>query len=81
MNAWLVPGFGRDLRLDFDRDEIPAIAFERDLLWSRIGMAPFLTQDEKRELLGFTPLEESSAPDAPLSPEAKGRLKKKIRKG
>jgi len=80
LNSWLVPAFGRDLTLDFDRDEIPAIAFERDLLWSRIGMAPFLTPNEKRTLLGFSPLDEaeSASETSPSAAEVKHRLKKKI---
>ncbi|MCH8322587.1 MAG: phage portal protein, partial [Proteobacteria bacterium] len=46
LNHWLVPRFGPDLRLDFDRDAIPALTFERDMLWNRVGMAPFLTSFE-----------------------------------
>lgn len=37
-----------------DLDHVPAFASERDALWTRIGAADFLTDDEKRALLGVT---------------------------
>lgn len=58
LNAWLVPKYNDpDLRLDFDRDAIPALTYERDALWARIGAATFLTPNEKRNILGFENIE------------------------
>jgi len=34
-------------------DQVPALAAERDTQWKRIAMADFLTEDEKRALLGL----------------------------
>lgn len=40
-----------DIRPDFDK--VSALAGERDAHWNRIANAPFLSDDEKRQLLGF----------------------------
>ncbi|MCK5041655.1 MAG: phage portal protein [Sphingomonadales bacterium] len=57
LNTWLLPRFENDLRLDFDRDAIPSLQFERAALWQRLSDAPFLTLNEKREALGYSPIE------------------------
>ncbi len=54
--GWLAPLFGADLRLVPDADRIDALAVEREALWQRIGAAAFLTEDEKREAVGYRPL-------------------------
>jgi HK97 family phage portal protein len=36
-----------------DLDQVPALAAERDTQWNRIATADFLTEDEKRALLGL----------------------------
>ena len=41
------------LRLEVDRDAIPALAADREKLWSQVAAADFLTDDEKRALLGL----------------------------
>ena len=48
-----------DLRLDLrpDLDQIPALAGEREAQWRRVGEATFLTDAEKRRLLGLPALE------------------------
>ena len=79
LNHWLVPRFGPDLRLDFDRDAIPALTFERDMLWNRVGMAPFLTPNEKRKILGFEPLQGGEVLNRPI-PAIPGEVKKKNKK-
>ena len=35
-------------------DTVPAFASERDALWARVGAADFLSDDEKRKLLGLS---------------------------
>jgi phage portal protein BeeE len=37
---------------------VPALAAERDQQWARVGAADFLTQTEKRVLLGLPRLAE-----------------------
>jgi HK97 family phage portal protein len=43
------------LRLDVDVDRVGALASEREKLWRQVSAAKFLTDAEKRELLGFAP--------------------------
>jgi phage portal protein BeeE len=43
------------LRLEVDLDGIPALWSDRETLWRSVGAADFLTDDEKREMLGFAP--------------------------
>ena len=52
LDGWLAPRFGPDLRLEADKDAIPALAAEREAVWTRIGQAHFLTPNEKRAELG-----------------------------
>lgn len=54
---WLAPAFGSELSLMIDTDRIEALSADRDSLWARVIAAPFLTVNEKREMLGFSPLE------------------------
>lgn len=61
LNRWLGPRFGRDLRLWFDLDEVPALGAEREALWARVGAAAFLTDEEKREAVGYGPAETSQS--------------------
>ncbi len=53
LTAWLAPVFGEGLELEPDLDAIEALASERESLWRRVTAAPFLTDDEKREALGY----------------------------
>ena len=50
--AWLRPAFG-DIHFDYDVDRIEALAGERAAEWARVGAADFLTDDEKREAVGY----------------------------
>lgn len=43
------------LRLEVDLDRVGALASEREKLWRQVSAAKFLTDGEKRELLGFAP--------------------------
>lgn len=49
---WLAPAFGT-FTVTADLDRIPALSSERDALWARINAASFLTDDEKREAVGY----------------------------
>lgn len=52
-SGWLAPVFGDGLRFEPDLDRIAGLAVERDALWSRIGSAAFLTEEEKRRAVGY----------------------------
>jgi phage portal protein BeeE len=44
---------GDDVRLSPDLDQVPALSAERDAQWARVAGADFLSQAEKRRLLGL----------------------------
>ncbi len=46
-------GIYRSVRVEANLDRIDALAGERESEWRRIGAAGFLTDDEKREALGY----------------------------
>lgn len=52
---WLKPAYGGSLRLWYDADQIEALSVEREALWKRVGRAEFLSEDEKREAVGYGP--------------------------
>ncbi len=54
---WLADFTGEELRLFPDLDQVPALSQERETTWRRIGEATFLTDGEKRTLLGLPVLE------------------------
>ncbi|KAF0227821.1 MAG: Phage portal protein [Beijerinckiaceae bacterium] len=53
MAHWLQPCFTETIRFRPDVDAIEALASEREALWRRVSAASFLTEDEKREALGY----------------------------
>jgi HK97 family phage portal protein len=57
LTHWLSPAFGAQIRLVVDTDDLPALAADRAALWEQVGKAPFLTVNEKRETIGFSPIE------------------------
>ncbi|HCI49083.1 MAG: phage portal protein [Alphaproteobacteria bacterium RIFCSPHIGHO2_01_FULL_41_14] len=56
MNRWIVPAYGEQLAFAYDADQIPALGCRRERLWNRIQDATFLTVNEKRSALGYSPL-------------------------
>ncbi len=59
LSHWLA-GFGGDqVSLMPDLDQIPALAAEREAQWARVGAASFLTDAEKRQILGLPRLAEA----------------------
>ena len=42
-----------DLQLSVDRDAVPALAVDRELLWSQVSAASFISDVEKRAILGL----------------------------
>ncbi|NBD28514.1 MAG: phage portal protein [Alphaproteobacteria bacterium] len=57
LSDWLGDFVGEEVSLRPDLDQVPALASEREAQWARIGAADFLTDAEKRRLLGLPPLE------------------------
>lgn len=56
LNKWLIGFYRESLYLDYNTDAIPALASKREILWGKIEKASFLTINEKRSLLGFSPI-------------------------
>jgi HK97 family phage portal protein len=54
---WLAPAFGDGIRIDIDTDRVDALAADRTALWQRVSSADFLTLNEKREAVGYAPVE------------------------
>lgn len=53
LTRWLLPMYGNStLRFDYDRDAISALTSRRDAYWARINAATFLSDEEKKKLLG-----------------------------
>jgi HK97 family phage portal protein len=42
-------------RLAIDLDRVPALADDREKLWAQVGAATFLSDEEKRAMLGLAP--------------------------
>ena len=53
VSHWLSGFTGEMVELRPDLDQVPALAVERDQQWARVGAASFLTDAEKRMLLGL----------------------------
>ncbi len=53
VSEWLVGFTGEELVLKPDLDQVPALSAERDAQWARVNGADFLTDAEKRALLGL----------------------------
>ena len=54
---WLAPQFGDAVRIVIDTDRIDALASDRAALWERVSNAGFLTLNEKREAVGYAPVD------------------------
>jgi HK97 family phage portal protein len=57
LTQWLAPQFGDGIRLAIDTDRIDALASDRAALWQRVSEAPFLTLNERREAVGYAPVD------------------------
>lgn len=55
LNNWLFTGARQSdtLMLDYDLNNVPALAIKREALWKRAQEADFLTLNEKREIVGM----------------------------
>ncbi|MDR0625162.1 MAG: phage portal protein [Holosporales bacterium] len=61
LNMWLVPLFHENLRLAYNKDDIPALTARRDCVWAKMQESSFLTINEKRRALGYCPLPDGDA--------------------
>ena len=57
-SAFLSELSGEAVELRVDLDQVPALSAEREAQWRRVSEAAFLTDAEKRSLLGLPPLAE-----------------------
>jgi phage portal protein BeeE len=53
LSAWLPTFYGEAFQIKVDFDHVPALAEEREALWRRITASDFLSDAEKRQLLGL----------------------------
>jgi HK97 family phage portal protein len=58
MSGWLPAFYGAAFQVKVDFDNVPALAGEREALWRRISAAGFLSDAEKRQLLGLPRLQD-----------------------
>lgn len=54
-SQWLGPLFGDDLKLIVNADGVDALSSDRAATWARVNAADFLTEQEKREAVGYQP--------------------------
>ncbi len=59
LSNWLAPMFDGSFRITYDADEIPTNSEKRDALWERVSAAAFLSDAEKRSLLGLAEMTEA----------------------
>jgi HK97 family phage portal protein len=52
-NNRLLPLFGDGLYLDYDRDQIDALAEDQEKVWTRVGGAKMLSVNEQRDAIGY----------------------------
>ena len=57
-NNHLVPYFGNDLELSYDKDNIDILMSYRGKHWDSVNNVDFLTVNEKRKMFNFHPLQE-----------------------
>lgn len=53
LTAWLSQLYGEAVTLRHDLDQVEGLAVDRNALWARVGAADFITDDEKREAVGY----------------------------
>lgn len=68
LNASVVPTFGENLYLDYDRDDIEALGVRRMGKFASLKDVPFLTINEKREQCGYDEIEGGDELDRPSAP-------------
>jgi HK97 family phage portal protein len=59
VSGWLSPHYAKPFQIKIDDDNVPALATEREALWRRVAGADFLSDAEKRQLLGLPKLKDA----------------------
>jgi HK97 family phage portal protein len=54
VNQWLCPLYDNTMKFTYDLEGIPALIMRREALWARLESCSFLTDNEKREALGYS---------------------------
>jgi HK97 family phage portal protein len=54
LSGWVSRLYEESLILEFNKEAISALAYKREKEWDKISKATFLTDQEKREILGFS---------------------------
>lgn len=57
LNQWLLPYYGTNLSLTYNKDKIHALIPRREKLWDKVSRISCLTINEKRHMLGYAPLD------------------------
>ncbi|MFA5950565.1 MAG: phage portal protein, partial [Hyphomicrobium sp.] len=57
--SWLAPAYGNTISLCPDLDQVEALTSEREALWARIDRVSFLTLNEKRQAVGYAPIDDA----------------------
>ena len=57
LNRWLVPRYGDNLTLKYDKENIEPLRFKREAQRQSLETISFMTTNEKREAIGLPPLE------------------------
>jgi HK97 family phage portal protein len=57
LSAWLTPAFGKNLFIEIDEDDIPALEDKRNAKYERVEAISFLTINEKRKICGHDPID------------------------
>lgn len=66
LNNWIVPRFGENLLLDYNKDGIEALSEDQEALWNRVNQSDFLTLNEKRRMVGFDDIPQGDQLSPPL---------------
>ncbi|MCU7611194.1 phage portal protein [Anaplasma capra] len=56
LNSWLVPKYGSNMFLSYDKESISVLTEKRQRLWQYVQNATFMTINEKRSLFGLPPI-------------------------
>ncbi len=57
LNHWLVPMFGEGFHLEYNVNDISGLSARREKIWARIENASFLSVNEKRQMVGLSPID------------------------
>ncbi len=53
LNSWLLPDFGPGLELDYNKDAVDVVANKRQVVYSMVGTADWLSINEQRVACGY----------------------------